>query len=65
MRPRIWLAGIRKIVLRLEVPPDVYELYQERAAIRECYGGLPRTEADRLAMADVQYTRQKDSYTSP
>ena len=36
-----------------DLPPDLRELWAERAAIMEHDGGLPRAEAERLALADV------------
>jgi hypothetical protein len=33
----------------MEVPEDLQELWQERAAIMAADGGLPRAEAERLA----------------
>jgi hypothetical protein len=38
--------------------PAERELYEERAAIREYEGGLPRAEAERAALADVLRMRQ-------
>ncbi len=38
--------------------PAERELYEERAAIREYDGGLPRAEAERAALADVLRMRQ-------
>jgi hypothetical protein len=36
-----------------DLPPDLYEFWQERAAIRQFDGGLPWWKAEALALADV------------
>ena len=41
------------IVSPADLPPDLYEYWQERAGIREFDGGLSRQEAETLALADV------------
>jgi hypothetical protein len=38
----------------VEHKPDLLHDYEERAAIREYDGNMPRAEAERLAAADVQ-----------
>ena len=35
------------------LPPDWHLLWDERAAIREYDGGLPRERAEALALADI------------
>ena len=37
----------------IEAKPDLLHDYEERAAIREFDGNMPRAEAERLAAADV------------
>lgn len=36
-----------------DLPPELYELWQERAAIMQFDGGLSVKEAEALALADV------------
>jgi hypothetical protein len=36
-----------------DLPPDLHEAWQERAGIREFDGGLPRSQAEALALGDV------------
>jgi hypothetical protein len=43
----------RAVVSPGDLPPDLYEYWQERAGIREFDGGLPRSKAEALALADV------------
>lgn len=47
----------REILADLEL--EERELFEERAAIREYLGGLPRDEAERLALADVRVARKR------
>jgi hypothetical protein len=41
------------VVSPSDLPPDLYELWQERAGIRQFDGGLPREQAEALALTDV------------
>ena len=62
-----WMAGVLTVGKRpeaadersedLEVPEDLQELWQERTAIMVYEGHLPRTDAERLAWADLQAQR--------
>lgn len=36
-----------------DLPPDLFETWEERAAIREFDGMIPREQAEALALADV------------
>ena len=40
--------------MRPILPPDLFELWAERAAIMEYDAGLPRETAERLALEDVR-----------
>ena len=52
----IFLAGLFKPVAQItpcDLTDDLRFEYEERAGIMEYHGGLPRLEAERLALADV------------
>ncbi len=47
------LAEPLAVVSPSDLPPDLYEFWEERAAIRQFDGGFPRWKAEALALADV------------
>jgi hypothetical protein len=44
---------INPAVIVVDLPADWHELWDERAAIMEYDGGLPRERAEALALADI------------
>lgn len=41
------------------LPPDLLDLYEERAAIIEFCGNMSRADAERLAFQDVSYNHSE------